>query len=302
MKTLSISNTNIRRENKFNSAKQNFKGGAFLDVATKGLQMCDKYPMIGVAVTDSVATDVPRTIFDLVKTGVPAAMETMRREFSGLIVNCLLPSFVVLGVAKLLNKPVMGSKFANVNLSSSWSNGESINKFVETFKESMDVTSAKTKRSEIKRYFTKLLTGLNGRDGDKWVEFSSKLGREKLDSVTEILTEAAFSASSDKKTIKRMLSEASALITNTTHAGEILSYDIKNGQIFGSNISELLRDGVDIARKFSDDAVRSNLNAFKKQATKLVNSKSILGLAVILPLAMSVQTINRARNEFSTKD
>ncbi len=303
MKTLSISNTNIRRENKFNSAKQNFKGGAFLDVATKGLQMCDKYPMIGVAVTDSVATDVPRTIFDLVKTGVPAAMETMRREFSGLIVNCLLPSFVVLGVAKLLNKPVMGSKFANVNLSSSWSNGESINKFVETFKESMDVTSAKTKRSEIKRYFTKLLTGLNGRDGDKWVEFSSKLGREKLDSVTEILTEAAFSASSDKKTIKRMLSEASALITNATHAGEILSYDIKNGQIFGSNISELLRDSVDIARKFSDDAVRSNLNAFKKQATKLVNSKSILGLAVILPLAMSVQTINRAitRHKYKQK-
>ena len=300
MKTQSIQigsiNSKYIKEN-----NQNFKG-SFLDAATKGLQMCDKYPMIGVALTDSVATDVPRTIFDLVKTGVPAAMETARREFSGLFVNCLMPSFIVLGAAKFLNKGTMGNEFSDINLSNSWANGESINKFVETFKNSMDVTSKTTTQSEIKTFFNNIFTGLNGRDGDKWVEFSSALGKDKLEEVSELLTKAVFDNSGDKKALKNTLAQVSSLITDTTHAGEILTYDI-NAKGFGSNLSELLRDSVDIAKKFTQESVRNNLDLFGKKATKLVNAKSILGLAIIVPIAMSVQSINRAitRHKYKQK-
>lgn len=300
MKTQSIQigsiNSKYIKEN-----NQNFKG-SFLDAATKGLQMCDKYPMIGVALTDSVATDVPRTIFDLVKTGVPAAMETARREFSGLFVNCLMPSFIVLGAAKFLNKGTMGKEFSDINLSNSWANGESINKFVETFKNSMDVTSKTTTQSEIKTFFNNIFTGLNGRDSDKWVEFSSALGKDKLEEVSELLTKAVFDNSGDKKALKNTLAQVSSLITDTTHAGEILTYDI-NAKGFGSNLSELLRDSVDIAKKFTQESVRNNLDLFGKKATKLVNAKSILGLAIIVPIAMSVQSINRAitRHKYKQK-
>lgn len=300
MKTQSIQigsiNSKYIKEN-----NQNFKG-SFLDAATKGLQMCDKYSMIGVALTDSVATDVPRTIFDLVKTGVPAAMETARREFSGLFVNCLMPSFIVLGAAKFLNKGTMGKEFSDINLSNSWANGESINKFVETFKNSMDVTSKTTTQSEIKTFFNNIFTGLNGRDGDKWVEFSSALGKDKLEEVSELLTKAVFDNSGDKKALKNTLAQVSSLITDTTHAGEILTYDI-NAKGFGSNLSELLRDSVDIAKKFTQESVRNNLDLFGKKATKLVNAKSILGLAIIVPIAMSVQSINRAitRHKYKQK-
>ena len=298
MKTLAINNFSIT-----DKRKTNFKGGALLDMATKGLQMCDKYPMIGVAVTDSVATDVPRTIFDLVKTGVPAAMETMRREFSGLIVNCLLPSFVVLGVAKFLNKPVLGKKFDGVNLSSSWANGESIDKFIDTFKKSMDYSRDTTDKSEIKEYFKQLIGNLNGRDGDKWVSFSLKLGEDKLESISESLTQLVFNSDTNKNTLKSALSSIADTITNETHAGEILTYDLSKKAIFGSNLSELLRDSVDLAVKFKDKAVRTNLDDFAKSAKKLVNSKSLIGLGVILPLAMSVQSINRAitRNKYKQK-
>lgn len=287
-------NNNYFREKNHAKKDESFKGGFVLDGATKFLQTCDKYPMVGVAFTDSVATDVPRTIFDLIKTGVPAALETARREFSGLIVNCLMPSFIVLGVAKAINRPILGQKFKNIDLSSSWSNGESIKKCVDTFKESMDLSSTKTTREEIKTYFTKLLTGLNGRDGDKWVEFSSTLGAEKLNNITDTLTNTVFDQSLNKKTLKNTLSQVSETITNSTRAGEILSYDIKSGKTISSNLSELLRDSVDMAVKFKDSTVRRNLDVFKKQATKLVNTKSIAGLAIILPLAMSVQSINRA--------
>ena len=83
------------------NGKQSFNGVG--DVLTAGLQTFDKYPMVGVSFVDTVSTNIPRTIVDL-KTGIPAALETARREFSGLFVNCLLPSFIVLGVAKLMNK------------------------------------------------------------------------------------------------------------------------------------------------------------------------------------------------------
>lgn len=300
MKTQSIQTGSIN--SKYNKANnQSFKG-SFLDLATKGLQMCDKYPMVGVALTDSVATDVPRTVFDLVKTGVPAAMETARREFSGLFANCLMPSFIVLGMAKLLNKNTLGGEFKGINLSNSWANGESIDKFVQTFKNSMDVTSKTTTEDEIKTFFKNIFTGLNGRDGDRWVEFSSTLGKEKLDEVSSLLTKAVFDNSGDKKALKNTLAQVSTLITDTTHAGEILTYDI-DGKRFGSNISELLRDSVDIAKKFTQDSVRHNLDSFGQKAVKLVNRKSILGLAVILPIAMSVQSINRAitRHKYKQK-
>ncbi len=294
MKLLPINNKNGACNNVRVNRNENFKGGAFLDLATKGLQMCDKYPMIGVAVTDSVATDVPRTVFDLVKTGVPAAMETMRREFSGLFVNCLMPSFIVLGVAKLFNKPILGDRFNGVNMSSSWANEESINNFINTFKKSMDISSSKTNPDEIKLFFTNLLTGLNGRDGDKWIEFSSTLGKDKLNQVTDILTNAVFNQSTDRNTVKDLIAEASSIITDTTHAGEILTYDTSKGKALTSNLSELLRDSVDMGKRFTNDTVRSNLDNFAKKAIKLVNAKSVLGLAIIVPLAMSVQSINRA--------
>lgn len=294
MKIAQINNNFLREKKYTKDNSQNFKGGFVLDGATKFLQTCDKYPMVGVAFTDSVATDVPRTIFDLLKTGVPAALETARREFSGLIVNCLMPSFIVLGLAKGINRSVLGEKFKNIDMSSSWSNGESIEKYVNTFKESMDLSSAKTTKDEVKTYFTKLFTGLHGRDGSSWVEFSSALGKEKLNNITETLTNVVFDNSLNKNSLKNTLSEVSTLITDTTRAGEILSYDIANSKTISSNLSELLRDSVDMARKFKDSSVRRNLDAFKNQATKLVNIKSIAGLAVIMPLAMSVQSINRA--------
>ena len=302
MNVSSINNNKYLKSNSI-ECKQNFKGGSFLDIATKGLQMCDKYPMIGVAVTDSVATDVPRTIFDLVKTGVPAAMETMRREFSGLFVNCLMPSFVVLGVAKLLNNLTIAKTFKGVDMSSSWADSASIDKFVAFFKESIDHTSDVTTKGEIKTYFNKILTSLNGRDGDKWVRFSDVIDNQRLDSITETLTNLVFSAGSDRKTRNTILSGVAGAITDLTHAGEILSFDNLNHKQFGSNISELLRDSVDVASKFMNKSVRTDLGNFSAQAKKLINQKSLLGLGIIIPLAMSVQSINRAitRHKYKQK-
>ena len=76
-----------------------FKAGV-LDGATWMLQQCNTYPMLGVSVIDGVTAIIPRTIVDA-KTNGFAAAETFRRESSGLVVNCLIPGFFVLGAAKV---------------------------------------------------------------------------------------------------------------------------------------------------------------------------------------------------------
>lgn len=296
MKTQSIKQQNVHINN-----TQNFKGSGVLDIATKGLELCNKYPMVGVSFTDTVATNIPRTIVDL-KTGIPAAMETFRRENSGLFVNCLMPSFIVLGVSKLLNRPVMGQDFRGVNMSSSWANGESLEKFADIFKNVKNPDLKSTSREEITSFFKTTLSSLEGLDGSEWVKFSDKLSPEKLNEAADVLTSAVYGSTKGKKYTKELLRKASGIISDSTHATNTLRFS-GDSKIFGSNLSEILRDSTDIARKFCDDSVRANLDGFKKQATKLVNSKSILGLAIILPIAMSMQYINRAltRHKYKQK-
>lgn len=291
----------IKSINQQNINKQNFKGSGVLDLATKGLELCNKYPMVGVSFTDTVATNIPRTVVDL-KTGIPAAMETFRRENSGLFVNCLMPSFIVLGVSKFLNKPIMSNLFKNTNMSSSWANGESLDKYVDIFKGVINPDLKSTSKDEISLFFRSTIASLEGLDGNNWIKFSEKLSKEKLEEATELLTQAVYSSTKGKKTVKELLSKASDVISQNTHATNTLRFS-GSDKIFGSNLSEILRDTTDIARRFSDDAVRANLDTFKKQATKLVNYKSILGLGIIIPIAMSMQSINRAitRHKYKQK-
>lgn len=305
MRTQAIRHSDANINNKYiknNNKEQTFKGGNFLDLATKGLELCDKYPMIGVAVTDSVATDVPRVVVDLKKTGVPAAAETFRREFSGLFVNCLMPSFIVLGVGKLFNKPIMGNLFPKTNMSSSWADGASLDKFVSIFKSVKDPSSSKTTKEEISSFIKTTISSLEGLDGSNWIKFSEKIAPEKLDEITGTVVEAVYGETKGKKHTKELLSKACSMIADSTHATQTLRFQGTN-EIFGSNLQELIRDQINIARKFGDDAVRNNLDAFKKQATKLVNTKSLLGLGIIIPIAMSIQSINRAmtRKKYNQK-
>ena len=78
--------------NSFNSnANPNFTGA--IDGAVSVLKVLNEQPMLSVAVTDTVATNIPRTVVDYKATGPAGGFETLRREFSGLAVNCLMPSF-----------------------------------------------------------------------------------------------------------------------------------------------------------------------------------------------------------------
>lgn len=278
--------------------QQSFKGLG--DFVTSGLQLCDQYPMVGVSVVDLTSTIIPRTAVDA-QTGPAAALETLRRESSGLIVNCLTPSLFVLGMSKLLNKPIM-KDFKGIDMSSSWLNEDSLEKLTGIY--------AKTKDPE--SYVRETLNSLEGLSGNEFVKFSDKLSHEDCEKAVKLLTEEIKNPGANKE-FKKPINKAYEYIVGQTKAGETIRFigdvDPKTGEkkLFSSNLSDLLRDKVDLGRKlYKHPEILENpetLKAFKKSALSLINKKSIAGLAIIFPLAMSMQAINRAitRKKYKTK-
>ncbi len=332
------------KQNKETKNNTTFKGigNTVMNGVGKFFQVCDDVPMIGVAFTDTAATDVPRTIVDLKQTGVPAAAETARREFSGLIVNCLIPGAFVYGAAKLVNDGYMKNFPTPIgkptNLTRSWANGEAISNLVGVWKdyigigkdyslikdpeELYEVNKLLRKRPFGDKGFVKSalqqIEGLNG--VDSWDKLSDH--KNLIDKAAELLTPAMRGTTRPKNLIlrykasrerNRALKNAYDVLVKGQYtrkdelgrkvvevidenggfrATQTLRFKGKN---IGSDLKNFLRDTADIGAALSiSKEARLNPDKFIKQSTKLVNAKSLMGLSVVIPLAMSVQTINRA--------
>lgn len=335
---------NFKRINGNGVQNAHFTGvGSFmLDNMGRFFQVCDDIPMIGVSFTDTVATNVPRTVVDLHQTGIPAAAETARREFSGLFVNCLIPGAFVYGAAKMANNGFM-KDFTTpmgrpLNMSKSWANGEAIKNLVGVWQEysglSVDIgdlagdkqkealDSLKTKVFGGKGFIKSALGKIEGLNGvDNWEKLSDhKAIIDEAAAILEpVMTERGPKSTSIIKRFKynRQKSQALQHAYDTIVKGE---YSYKNkfgetitkvvdknggikaaqnlkfdGKTIGSDLKNFLRDTVDIGEALSlSKEARINPNKFIKKATGLVNTKSLMGLAVVIPLAMSMQYINRA--------
>ena len=308
MTVTAVNSFGIEKKNNKNSQTQNrnigFKGG--LDAAVSVLKTFNEKPMIGVAFTDTVATNAPRSLTDLFTLGPAAGAETARREFSGLIVNCLMPSFFVLGAGKLINHHYM-KDFKGINMSSSWANSESIDLLKDLYKGALQNSAKEGDAEETVKLFVKsTLENIEGLNGKDWVKYSDKLNSKEGADAIEMLTSAILNPSLSKKETKNTLKKALRLISGQTEAVETIRFKNLDGaegsfKNLGTNLADLLRDQIDLGRKFGHDAVKGNLDKFAAAAKKMVNTKSVMGLAVIIPLAMSMQYINRAITRYKYK-
>ena len=245
-----------------------FKAGV-LDGATWMLQQCNTYPMLGVSVIDGVTAIIPRTIVDA-KTNGFAAAETFRRESSGLVVNCLIPGFFVLGAAKvfeLFNKDYK-------DLSKLWANERSLK----------ELHSRYTKVNDIDSYVDGIFKDMQINVGKKWidVDVNDSHVQDSKELVKEIIH-----GKKDKKELKKVYE---LFIENTKGAEHIR---FKGSQKpFSVDFRTFLRDTVDCGKLFKDMDPQK-LKTFSEKAIKFANKKSLTGLAIIIPLAASVQSINR---------
>ena len=302
-------NGNAKREN----LNKNFKGGvsdAAFNLLDKGFRVLDKNAMIQVSFVDTVSTNIPRTLVDL-KTGLAAALETCRREFSGLFVNCLMPGLVVKGIAEVLPK---SKELKGTGVVNSWANGDSINKLQGVYTQAQESGVADTTRE----YVSKAIGSLSGLDGKKWKNFADNASNPLYQDAITNITDAISAKGKDRK---NLLKQAQSKLVGLTKTESILKF---NGTP-QSNLEETLRDITDLGSKFNtvkNNTVSSlgeaastmpkeevnaklaeSINKYGNSLKKFVNKKSLIGLGLVIAIAVSIQKINRAitRKQFNAE-
>ncbi len=262
------------------------------------VQMCERYPMLNVTALDLSTAIVPRTIVETKESNGHAGFEAFRRESSGLIVNCLIPSFIVMAVAKLLQRPILGN-FKKSSLVSTWANSDSIDKIHYFYKNAKG-----SSKEKIYNTFRDQLGNLSGIDGketrnfadilkietDTIGNFKGKIGNEKIHNAVLELVDIVQSEKYDSKRFKKAYS---AIVEETRIAENIKFKSDKS--FFNNNLEAICEDTVKLLRGVVKENITdtNQLAEYFKKAKKLVNWKSIGGLGIIIPLAISMQPINR---------
>ena len=277
------------------------------EMVLQGIQLCEKNPMLNVTFLDCTTAIFPRTFFETFigskrkdengqeqkrKLNLFGGFEAFRRESSGLIINCIIPSFIVIGLAKLLNRPIMGN-FNKSNLTRSWANGEALDKIKKYF----EASKGETKHQRVVNTLKTMINDIEGVDGD-----ISKGGLKKFKDIfagdkefEKAIHEAAKNIVSEKpdkhytNKLYKFLVEKTGISENIRFAGEE-KFSTSNLSHICDSVGEILHG----ASKENIFDSPKELSQYFKKANKLVNAKSAFGLlGVIIPLAISAQPINR---------
>ena len=269
------------------------------EVAVQLIQKCEQQPMVNVSVLDLSTAIIPRSIIETYagskkkdadgnevrEPNVFAGMEAFRRESSGLVVNCLIPSFIVMGAASLLQKPVMG-KFGNkVNLANVWANDESLKVVSKYLVEAQGKGSARLENA-----LNAFMRDLSGVDGDVNKPFITQNGKN-----TSVRTGVKqISKSTILRKPDKLFNKGYNSIVKAAHMTEHLQLNGREGYL-SKDLKAYLQDFVKLHRVFEKQGITTaeQASAFVSKAAKLVNAKSLAGLGIIIPLAISMQPINR---------
>ncbi len=266
-----------QRQNSGEKQNPNFKGLGALALA--GIQKCEQVPMINVAVIDMLSAILPRTIVESM-TNWFAGFEAFRRESSGLIVNCLIPSFITLGIAKLLNPAFMPK---GANMSRCWADKDLINEAAAYYESSIadDKVADSLKR---------MINSLEGVDGKEKIKFIKSVGAENIEKYAKELAEIS-RKDIDNSEMRKQVGKISQKIIEKSHVSEHVNIGAVNLQSVGL----ALEDSVKFFREFQRQKGETKISMadFAAKNKSMVRTKSLLGLAVVLPLAASMQYINR---------
>lgn len=295
--TISRMNSNPRLNNDGEKRTPNFKGLGTVVLA--GIQACERAPMINVTVIDMLSAILPRTIVESM-TNWFAGFEAFRRESSGLVVNCLIPSLVTLGLAKCFNPAFMPK---GVNMSGCWADSSLIDKASDYYKNA-------SSEDKVQEALKNILGNIEGVDGKKDVLFKSKLSPEDIEKYSKQLADLSRKQDERKTLSQRIskwyrvtfknepkevnqLSEIVKSIIEKTHVAENIKITDGKSTVKGSSVYSMLSDSVKFFKEYQKADGKIGIEEFAAKSKKLVRTKSLAGLAVILPLAISMQYINR---------
>lgn len=291
--------TNILSSDRRNNKSQpQFKG--MENFLIQAIQACEKQPMVNVAVLDLSTAIVPRTVVEG-QTNTYAGLEAFRRESSGLIINCMIPGLIVAGIAKALEEPIMGGG----RMSNCWANEDTIDLITKEWEHSKAngnggrIYEDNPNKAKVYNTIESILNKTRGVDGNDSKHIKD-LGN--FEESIKALTEKSFIqkyTNDDQKAIKQAWNN----IIKQTYISEnikIAGYDTKTIKIkgeekivekyFTQSFESVMKSAPRILRELADG---KDITKFAEKSKLLLNAKSLGGMAVILPLAIAAQPINR---------
>ena len=274
--TSKINSNNVRQKEQ-SKQNPNFKGvGA---IALAGIQACERMPMVNVTVIDMLSAILPRTVVESM-TNWFAGFEAFRRESSGLVVNCLIPSLVTLGIAKCINPAIMPN---GVNMSRCWADSSLIDKASDYYKNAQS-------SDKVQESLKNILGNLEGFEGKNKIIFKDALSAEEIEKYSKELADLSRSTNSDRA-VRKEIKKLSNKIVEKIHVADNIKIADNEKIVNASSVNSMLEDSVKYFKEFQKSGI--SIEEFAKKSRKLVKTKSLAGLAVILPLAASMQYINR---------
>lgn len=322
---ISVSNTNSNKQ-QYPKNNPNFGDGGIGQMFLSAVQLCETQPMVNTAVADLATAIVPRTIVEG-QTNVYGGFEAFRRESSGLVINCMIPSVIVLGIAKVIQNHYMGegSKMADC-----WANEDSLNMVKyhwdkasadEVIQNGKVLYKQGSNEARVYNTYKNILNDIQGIDVDKEVHFNKFNFHESIHKLTEDTLhpkkKATFLSSewsANRKAVKAAKKAAetageeyvadnafSQIVHKTRSANKIKFKDFKlfdrKGKAiegyFSQSLGDILNNTPQILRELTSGKFPDS-TTFANKAKRLVTAKSLIGLfGVILPLAIAAQPINR---------
>ena len=274
--TSKINSNNVRQKEQ-SKQNPNFKGvGA---IALAGIQACERMPMVNVTVIDMLSAILPRTVVES-QTNWFAGFEAFRRESSGLVVNCLIPSLVTLGIAKCINPAIMPN---GANMSRCWADSSLIDKASDYYKNAQS-------SDKVQESLKNILGNIEGFEGKNKIIFKDALSAEEIEKYSKELADLSRSTDGDRA-VRKEIKKLSNKIVEKIHVADNIKIADNEKIVNASSVNSMLEDSVKYFKEFQKSGI--GIDEFAQKSRKLVRAKSLAGLAVILPLAASMQYINR---------
>jgi hypothetical protein len=224
---------------------------------------------------------LPRTFVESM-TNWFAGFEAFRRESSGLIVNCIIPSFITLGVAKVVQACTMPK---GTNMASCWADSSLLEK-------ASDIYTNANSPDKTKATLKEILGSIEGYHGKEKVLFKDVLSPEELENYSNKLKELSTS-NKNRKELGSEIKKLAKEIAEKTHVYENVGIGAGKASVKSTTVASMLEDSVKFFREYQKVGDDVDIKTFAQKSKKLVRSKSLAGLAIVLTLAISMQYINR---------
>ncbi|MDD3419434.1 MAG: hypothetical protein PHE78_02415 [Candidatus Gastranaerophilales bacterium] len=305
MQINAINNSVIKHRNNQkneNDAPPSFKGeGGLLMSLSKPLQKFDANPILGVIFLDVISAIAPNTIIDTIDRNPVQGFETFRRESSGLVINCLLPGLLVGAAAWAAKGAVLGDEFKDLNAHKIYAGKDTLEASADIWKKT---SKGKSKEEQLKEFIhmsfdERIKPNSQSRmalDIDK-----TEIIKQKNNAVDE-LAKAIIETSKDKKgkfgIENKTLNDLHQKLATIYGQSKGLEVKKADGKTFTTGMKNYIRDTYALGKTFLDEKVtHGNIDTLASKLKKLNRVKSIITMAGVGTLALSMQAINRKITE-----